>query len=191
MISPRWSARGERRARSSPTGRCQLRIGAADSASRRVGSVHYDLEIQAFASAPLTMSGVVLTSALASRVRTAATATGDDLNAVLPGPPAVSRAFQAGEELALVAEIYDNQTKTPHTVDIGTMLRSDDGRVVYANEEQRSSAELRGASGGYGYHTRIPLNGLTPGLYVLKVEARSRLGGGFAAVREVLFRVIP
>jgi hypothetical protein len=36
----------------------------------------------------------------------------------------------------------------------------------------------------------VPLGGLTPGLYVLKVEARSRLGQGATANREVQFRIV-
>jgi VWFA-related protein len=174
-----------------PPGRYQLRIGAADSESQRVGSVHYDLDVPSFSSAPLTMSGVVLTSALASQVRTAVASPGDDLSRILPGPPTVSREFRVGEELALVAEIYDNEVKTPHTVDMATTLRSDDGRVVYSHEDQRSSSELGGSKGGYGHQATIPLKGLTPGLYVLKVEARSRLAKGSAATREVVFRIVP
>ena len=52
------------------------------------------------------------------------------------GPPTVSREFRTGEELALMAEVYDNAGQTPHTVDITTSLRSDDGRVVYSHEDQ-------------------------------------------------------
>ena len=65
--------------------------------------------------------------------------------------PTVSRQFRVGEELALLAEVYDNDPKTPHTVDITTLLQSDDGRVVYSHEDQRSSKELGGSIGGYGH----------------------------------------
>jgi len=153
--------------------------------------VHYDLQVPDFTDAPLAMSGVVLTSALASQVRTAVASPDDLMRKALPGPPTVSREFRTGEELALVAEVYDNEPKTPHTVDITTSLRSDDGRVVYSHEDQRSSTELGGGIGGYGHQARIPLKGMAPGLYVLRVEARTRLGKGFAASREVQFRIVP
>ena len=174
-----------------PPGSYQLRIGAADAGSRRVGSVHYDLAVPDFTDAPLTMSGVVMSSALASQVRTAFASPDDFIRKALPGPPTVSRAFRVGEEVAIVAEVYDNDPKTPHTVDITTSLQTDDGRVVYSHEDQRSSKELGGSIGGYGHQETIPLKGMAPGLYVLKVEARTRLGKGFAASREVQFRVVP
>jgi VWFA-related protein len=174
-----------------PPGNYQLRIGAADAGSQRVGSVHYDLAVPDFADAPLTMSGVVMSSALASQVRTAFASPDDFIRKALPGPPTVSREFRVGEEVAFVAEVYDNDPKTPHTVDITTSLQTDDGRVVYSHEDQRSSKELGGSIGGYGHQETIPLKGMAPGLYVLKVEARTRLGKGFAASREVQFRIVP
>jgi hypothetical protein len=90
-----------------------------------------------------------------------------------------------------VVEVYDNEPKTPHTVDIVTSVLSDDGREVYKHEDQRSSSELGGGSGAYGHTAVIPLRGVAPGLYVLKVEARSRLGKSPRASRQVQFRVIP
>jgi hypothetical protein len=137
------------------------------------------------------MSGLVLTSALAAQVRTAVGSPFEAVTRALPGPPTVSRAFRSGEELALVAEVYDNEAKTPHSVDITTSLLADDGRQVYTHEDRRSTAELGGANGGYGHTARIPLKGVAPGFYVVKVEARSRLGKGQTVSREVLVRVVP
>jgi VWFA-related protein len=174
-----------------PPGHYQLRIGVVETNGKRAGSVHLDLEVPDFRSEPLMMSGIVLTSALAGQVRTAVGNPNDELRKALPGPPTVSREFRSGEELALVAEVYDNEGKAPHTVDITTSLLSDDGREVYKHEDQRSSGELGGAKGGYGHTALIPLRGVAPGLYVVKVEARSRLGKGPTVSREILIRVVP
>jgi len=174
-----------------PPGRYQLRIGAAETNGQRTGSVHYDLEVPDFTSGPLTMSGVLLSSSLAGQVRTAIGNPDEVVRKALPGPPTVSREFRAGEELALMAEVYDNEGKTPHKVDIITSVRADDGREVYRHEDERASSELGGASGGYGHTARLPLGGMAPGLYVLKVEARSRLGKNVAVSREVQFRIVP
>jgi VWFA-related protein len=173
-----------------PPGRYQLRIAAVERNAGRAGSVHYDLEVPDFTAAPLTMSGVVLTSSLAGMVRTAVANPDDEIRKALPGPPTVSREFRSTEELALVAEVYDNEGKTPHTVDITTALLADDGREVYKHADERVSSELGGTSGGYGHTARVPLTGLPPGLYVLRVEAKSRLGKGPAVTRDVQIRIV-
>ena len=85
--------------------------------------------------------------------------------------------------------MYDNETSTPHKVDITTTVTSDAAAVVFKSDEERASSELGGQHGGYGTTTRIPLKDLAPGTYVLKVEARSRLGKGASASREVQFTV--
>jgi len=160
-----------------------------DNATARVGVVHCDLEVPDFSSLPLSMSGLILTSSGAGMVPTAGGSAVADLQKVLPGPPTLSREFQPGEELALFAEVYDNQTQAPHAVDIVTTVRADEGREVFRREDQRESSELKGGVAGYPCSIRIPLKDAAPGLYVLKVEARSRLGKGAEASREIQFRI--
>ncbi len=172
-----------------PPGKYQLRVSAVDGGSQLAGSVYYDLEVPDFNAGPLTMSGIVLTSTLASVGPVVGLATDDDLRRALPGPPTVAREFNADEELGLTAEVYDNQASTPHKVAIATTIRSDDGREVFRIADERASSELQGARGGYGYTAKVPLKGLAPGLYVLKVEARSTLGKAPTVNREVLIRV--
>jgi len=170
-----------------PPGTYQLRVAAKASVGG-TGSVHYDLVVPDFLKAPLSISGVVVTSRTAGAAPTAGTI--PDLGDALPGPPTTTRVFTAGDELAVLAEIYDNQGAQPHAVDITATLKAE-GRVqVFANSERRSSKELGGARGGYGYTTRIPLTDLAPGLYVLTIEARSSLGGTAPVSREVQIRIV-
>ena len=105
----------------------------------------------------------------------------EQLKGVLPVPPTAQRTFPQNDELALFAEIYDDGRAPEHKVDIVTTVRSDTGTVLFMNEDERASNELQGQRGGYGYTARIPLSDLPPGLYVLRVEARSRLGDHTAA----------
>ncbi|HWT45382.1 MAG TPA: hypothetical protein VN085_05425, partial [Vicinamibacterales bacterium] len=63
------------------------------------------------------------------------------------------------------------------------------GKVVFSRADERSSDELKGSAGGYGYTGNIPLSGLGPGRYVLRVEAKSLVGKGDSVSREVEFRV--
>jgi hypothetical protein len=174
-----------------PPGRYQLRIGATDKASQRTGSVHYDLDVPDFAKHPLSMSGLLLTSSTAGIVPTAGGSAIDDLRKTLPGPPTVARQFKAGEELALMAEIYDTQAATPHVIDIVATLRSDEGRELFRHEDQRSSADLRQTGIGFGYTARVPLKGLALGLYVLTVEARSRANKSLVVSRDVQLQIVP
>jgi VWFA-related protein len=173
-----------------PPGKYQLRVAALDEGSGVAGSVYYDLEVPDFTAGPLSMSGVVLTSSLAGVGPVVGMAPDDELRKALPGPPTVAREFRSQEEVALLAEVYDNQGTTPHKVDIATTVRSDDGREVFRIADERSSSELQGARGGYGYSARVPLKGLAPGLYVLRVEAKSTLGKSPAIGRDVQIRVV-
>ena len=170
-----------------PPGRYQVRIAARELNAGRLGSLYSDLEVPDYAKDPLIMSGLVLTSAGASR--TPAVEEDADLKKVLPAQPTTIREFAATDQLALFTEVYDNRGATPHTVDIATTIRSDTGTVVFKTEDARRSDELGGARGGYGYTAQVPLKGLAPGLYVLRVEARSRLGGEPVA-HETAIRIV-
>jgi hypothetical protein len=88
-----------------------------------------------------------------------------------------------------VAEIYDSQAGSPHTVDVGARVTSDVGKVLCEHEEERSSRELSGKPGGCGYVARIRMGDLPPGSYLLKVETRSRPGQGPTVSRELQFSV--
>ena len=151
-------------------------------------SVSYDLEVPDFARSALVMSGIVLTSSRAGMVPTPRP--DEEIRKALPGPPTTARAFLAGDELALVAEIYDNKPGQPHKVAIATTVRAEDGRTVFQHADERQSSELGGRGGGYGYTARVPLRGLAPGVYVLRVEARSTLGKEDVVWREVQIGIV-
>jgi hypothetical protein len=170
-----------------PPGRYQLRVAAAESGGKS-GSVLYDLEVPDFHKAPLTMSGIAITSASAGQTRTARAK--DPLRDFLPGPPSAAREFPRGDELALFAEVYENAPRAAeHKLDITTTVRADDGRVVLQNQEERSSSELKGGRGGYGFTTRLPLAGFAPGTYVIHVEARSRTEPDKAIGRDIQIEI--
>jgi hypothetical protein len=172
-----------------PPGRYQLRVAAAESGASRSGSVIADLEVPDFYKEPLTMSGLALTSSAAAQTATAKAK--DPLGLFLPGPATTLREFSPSDQIALFAEFYENSRNVPaHKIDIITTVRTDDGRVVQQNDEQRDSTELQGGKGGYGFTTILPLEGLSPGLYVIHVEARSRVNGPEAGVgRDVQIRI--
>jgi hypothetical protein len=74
-------------------------------------------------------------------------------------------------------------------VEITATILADDGKVVHTTSDERKSEELQGASGGYGYTTRLPLANLAPGRYVLRLTARSLLGRSEPVSRDVEFKI--
>ena len=172
-----------------PPGRYQLRLAAQDSGGGSVGSVLYDLDVPDFTKPPLVMSGIVLSSMSGSAQPTARP--DEQLKQVMPAPPVAVRSFPLGDELMLFTEIYDNVPNPAHGVDIIATITTDTGEVKFKTNEERSSADLGGKPGGYGYVTRIPLKDMVPGAYVLKVEGKSRLGSAPSASREIRFTIEP
>jgi VWFA-related protein len=168
-------------------GRYQVRVGARDTGSGLIGSVTLDLDVPDFSKGDLAMSGLLLTSASASRMPTANP--DPDFKELLPASPVAQREFPRGDTMSLFTEVYDNKISTPHRVTIKATVLADGGSVVFTTADERKSEELKGAGGGYGYVATIPLTGFAPGRYVLRVEAQSFLAGATTVAREVEFRV--
>jgi VWFA-related protein len=170
-----------------PPGRYQIHVGARETGGGKLGTIRQDVDVPDFSKAPLLMSGLTLTSESAARMLTANPDPG--FTDVLPSSPTAIREFPRSDTLALFAEVYDNQTRAAHRVAITTTVAGDDGRVLFTTDDERSSQELQGKKGGYGYTAKIPLAQLAPGRYVLRVEARTLLTNGGTAARELEFRV--
>jgi VWFA-related protein len=168
-----------------PRGRFQIRVAVGDR-SGKSGSVVYDLDVPDFARAPLSMSGVSLTSKALSDVTTMRPK--EPLRGLLPGPITASREFPRGDVLTIFAEVYESASKAAHTIDMLAELRTENGRTFGRVNEQRRSTELQGKSGGYGLTAALPLN-VDPGRYVIHVEGRSSAGDRPTVSREILIRV--
>jgi VWFA-related protein len=171
-----------------PPGRYQLRVVAREANGKRAGSVLYDLEVPNFGEEKLSMSGLALTSASSGIAPTARPK--DALAKLLPGPLTSYREFGQNDELAIFVEVYDNQGAPAHKVDVTAMLKAEGGQTVFQTSEERDSSELAGSAGGYGFAARVPLKDITPGLYVLRVEAQSRMGDRPQTARETIVRVV-
>ena len=168
-------------------GRYQLRIGARESVGGLVGSVMYDLDVPDFSKTDLSMGGLLLTAASSGRMPTANP--DPDFKEILPGSPTALREFPSGDQLTLAVDVYDNKVSTPHRVEIKTSVTADSGNVVFSSTDERRTEELKGVNGTYGHVATVPLKGVAPGRYVLRVEAKSLLSNGATAAREVEFTV--
>jgi VWFA-related protein len=170
-----------------PPGRYQVRV-AAGNRTGKAGSVVYDLEVPDFNKEPLMMSGVAMTSASAAQAPTIKPK--DPLADFLPGPPTATREFDKGDLLVLFAEFYENgRGSAAHMLDFKAELRAEGGRVVQQASEERSSTELQGKSGGYGFQARLPLDSVESGLYVIHVEGRSRASQDTVVSRDIQIKV--
>ena len=170
-----------------PPGRYQLRV-AAGNKTGKAGSVLYDLDVPDFYKVPFAMSGVSLTAP--SALLGATLKAKDPLGDFLPGPPMATRVFSPRDTLVLFAEFYENVSNAQsHTLDLVAELRAENGSVVRESREERSSTELKGSGGGYGFAARLPLEGLSPGVYVLRVSGQSRLGDRPSAARDILITI--
>jgi len=170
-----------------PPGRYQIRVAAKESNGNTVGTVRQLIDVPDFSKAPLLLSGIAIASRSALRTPTANP--DPQFKDVLPGPPTASREFPRGDTLAIFAEAYDNQPAPPHRVSIASSIVTDDGRELFAAADERSSDDLQGKKGGYGYTRELPLGDLPSGRYVLRVTAKSLVSNGGSATREVEFRI--
>jgi hypothetical protein len=174
-----------------PPGQYGLRIGAREANGGLVGSVFVDLDAPDFTKEPLAISGILVTSASSAHVPTRSSQAdgSQDFKDVLPAPLTAAREFTRDDQLGIFAEVYDNIRTNAHRVAITASVLADAGNVVFTRSDERRSEELQGAVGGYGYTTTIPLNGLSPGRYVLRVEAKATVGKEDSVKREIEFRV--
>jgi VWFA-related protein len=169
-----------------PPGRYQIRVGAHETQGRAIGTVPYDVEVPDYSKTPFALSGVLLTSSAAGSFTTA----NQDAEwaGLLPAPPVVTRTFAPSDTLTWFAEVYDNSSQTAHGVNFTTTVQdATDGRDVAQSRDNRVvQAGARGQA--QGFTTSLPLRDLKPGMYVLRVEAASTVGG-HSASRDVLFEV--
>jgi hypothetical protein len=154
-----------------PQGRYQLRVGARDLNGGKVGTVFSDLVVPDFTSEPLMISGLRISSTRAGDVLTAQR----DAQAeqLLGAPPSVRRTFTRSETLKVLAEIYDNMPANENRrIEIRARLINERGQDVFS-----SQSHLGNGPGGepawsaIGHVTQIPLSTVTPGRYLLRVEA--------------------
>lgn len=169
-----------------PPARYQLRIGLHESNGGAVSTVPLDLEVPDYAKLPFALSGLVITSTAAPRLMTPRP--DPLLKEALPLPPVATRSFDPHETMAVFAEIYDRSAASPHEVDVKVVVMPVGGvNPAFTAAETRTMA-ASATTRTHGYRAEIPLNGMAPGDYVLRVEASSRAGSHTAA-REIPFTV--
>jgi hypothetical protein len=169
-------------------GRYQLRVAAEDSMFGLTrGVVMYDLDVPDFSKGPLSLSGIGIASAVASRMPT----TGPDRfwQQQMKTLPTTLREFASSDELREYVEVYVNDRKV-REIEMTTTVRSEAGLRVF-NHRQTLTKERANNEKYVTHHvvTSIPLKGFTPGKYVLTVEAGARGQDAYPAARQIPFAV--
>lgn len=169
-----------------PPGRYQIRVGAHETTGRAIGTVPYDVEVPDYSKTPFALSGVLLTSSVAGSF---ATANQDaDWAGLLPSPPVVTRTFATSDTLTWFAEVYDNSSQAAHAVNFTTTVQDATDRRDVAQSRDNRVIQPGARGQAQGFTTSLPLRDFKPGMYVLRVEASSTVGG-HSASRDVLFEV--
>ena len=170
-------------------GRYQIRVGALEAATGRLGSVFYDIIVPDFSKDPLMMSGLLL--AVPSLDQTLNVQKDDLVGNLLPGAATGRREFARTDTLALLSEIYDNSTsRQPRQVEVSVRLLSESGQEVYVARDSVTNTADAKKWDIYAYTKQVPLRDIAAGKYLLRVEAQLRgQANAKPAARETLITI--
>ena len=169
-----------------PPGRYQLHVGAHESTGGTLATLPFDVEVPDYSKLTFAMTGLALTTTSAGGIVTANPDA--DLPGGLPTPPTASRVFSPSDTLSYYAEVYEGASRTPHAVEFTTTVQNArDGRTAFESGD-RVVVQPSNRPQTFGFTTDLPLKGLPPGMYLLRVDARSTAGGQQAR-KDVLFEV--
>ena len=177
-----------------PPGRYQLRIGAREEVAGLTGSVFYDLDVPDFRKEKLMMGGLLVTAA--SSLQTPSIQPDPLVAKLLPASATSRREFPRDDTLAVYTELYDNiSAREARRIDIAVRLVSESGTDVFVSRDEIANAATPSQKPWevYGYPKQIPLKGIQPGRYLLRVEAqvRGNVGDAKPVARETLITITP
>ena len=173
-------------------GRYELRL-VAEQPGGPLGSVVATIDAGKF-DEEIDLSGVTLASRRANEVLLV----GDkSLRSVLPDDPTALRRFRAADGLSAYAEVYtglDDRISTARydAINVATLtstITDSAGAVVVRSQARKVVGQAAGKSLREGFRTDFDLAKLTPGNYVLTLEARAGRGAKDAVTRQIPFAV--
>jgi VWFA-related protein len=170
-------------------GSYQLRIAARDGGSGVVGAVHYELDVPDFSKLPLALSGVVLSAEGAGQVPSPQP--DEALKKWLPATPVTQRQFASDDTLTAIAEVYAAGTQGGKPVDVTTTVLGAGGEEHFVRRDRYDAGASKASRTAVMHRATIPLGGLPPGSYRLRIAAAR--GGAPGAqqpvVRDLVFAV--
>jgi VWFA-related protein len=162
-----------------PPGALTVRVGAASVAAGRAGTVHLPLVVPDFAAGRVEVSGLVIGLAGASE---SPASRFEAIAALTPIQPTAERTFTAADTLQVFARIFLPKDANER-VDARLVVKRGD-EVVRSESMAVESGRVDGrATADCG--VELPLDGLSPGAYILEVTASA----GNPAVRATAFQI--
>ena len=146
-------------------GKYEVRLSAHSSETDERGSVYLDVDVPDFAKAKLSMSGVLLNSAL-SLIPVAPPRL---LSDVAPATPTAERSFAKGDRVSAFLKLYQGEGKLV-PVTVKTRILDAANRTV-VNESDSFAPDRFGPDRSTDIHFQLPLERLSPGEHLLTFEA--------------------
>jgi hypothetical protein len=146
-------------------GKYEVRLSAHSSETDQRGSVYLDVDVPDFAKAKLSMSGVVLNSAL-SLVPVAPPRL---LNDIAPAAPTAERSFAKGDRVSAFLKLYQGDGKLV-LLTVKTRILDAASRTVF-NESNTFAPDRFGPDRSADIHVQLPLERLLPGEHLLTFES--------------------
>lgn len=139
-----------------PAGDYAVRVAVSERATGRVASVFSDITVPAFDSAALSLSGVT--------VDVASTSSGAPV-------PTTRRVFNSGERVRASVQIYQGTSRTDAPAPVVMQVQILDAKGRSVHEESLPSSATTFTDRRADCVMAIPLANLSPGEYLLKLEA--------------------
>ncbi len=173
-------------------GRYELRL-AAEQPDGPIGSVVAHIDATKF-DGNLAMSGIVLAARRTSEVLLV---NDKQLKNALSADPTALRAFRAADGLSAYAETYTElnqnitvtQAAQVRVASVVGTITTPAGAFVVRGQTSKVTAEIERSALQEGFRTDFDLSRVSPGTYVLTLEARSSETGGRVVRRQIPFVV--
>jgi hypothetical protein len=160
-------------------GRYEVRA-SVDVAPGRSGSVYTYVEVPDFAEQPLSLSGIVLS--VAPAWPTAPPQGFPDLSPIVP---TTRRDFTPTDRVSAFIRVYQKASEPSQLIDVKAQITDVTGKVV-TTDAASFGAEQFTQSRSADYRVRLPVDRLSPGAYLLTLDA---VRGQHSVRRTVRFQV--
>jgi VWFA-related protein len=162
-------------------GRYEIRVSAHSDATDTRGSIYVDVDVPDFRKDKVSLSGVVLNSALGA----VPVAPARLLRDVVPIAPTTLRVFSTADIVTAFVRVYQGADEKLIDVPLRITVQDAAGKSVFSKTESLT-ADRFAATQAADYQFRLPLTTLKPGEHLLTFEATA---GKMTARRDVRFHV--